>query len=65
MSGRENIYINAYMCVCIYIYIYIYIYEIRKIALLNLFSGKDWRHKHGEWTCGHSRGRRVLRKLRY
>ena len=63
MSGREKkkkyiyIYINAY--------IYIYIYEIRKTALLNLFSGKDWRHKHREWTCGHSRGRRVLRKLRY
>ena len=36
---------------CIYI-------EIRKMVLMNLFAGKEWRHRCREWVFGHSRGRR-------
>ena len=28
--------------------------ESRKIILMKLFSGKEWRPKCREWTCGHS-----------
>ena len=28
--------------------------ESRKIVPMKLFAGKEWRHAHGEWTCGHS-----------
>ena len=45
------------VCMCIYIYIYIYIGS-RKMVLMNLFSGKEWRCRCREQTCGHSRGRR-------
>ena len=38
--------------------------ESRKIALMNLFAGKEWRHRHREWTCGHNRGRRGWEELR-
>ena len=24
---------------------------------MNLFVGQEWRHRHKEWTCGHSGGR--------
>ena len=45
--------------------IYQYTYEeSRKMILMNLFSGKEWRHRHREQTCGHSRGRRGWDKLR-
>ena len=27
--------------------------ESRKMVLKNLFSGQQWRHKHGEQTYGH------------
>ena len=30
--------------------------ESRKIILMNLFAGNEWRHRHREWTCGHSKG---------
>ena len=32
--------------------------ECRKMVLMNLFSGKEWRRRPGEWTRGHSGGRR-------
>ena len=28
----------------------------RKLVLKNLFSGKEQRHRHREWTCGHRGG---------
>ena len=28
----------------------------RKMVLMNLFAGKEWRHRYREWTCGHSVG---------
>jgi len=35
--------------------------ESRKIVLLNLFSGQQWRHRHREQTYGHGglRGERA------
>ena len=27
--------------------------ESRKIVLKNLFTGKQWRNRHREWTYGH------------
>ena len=35
--------------------------ESRKIVLINLFAGKEWRHRHRELICGHSGGERVGR----
>ena len=32
--------------------------EPRKMVLMNLFVGQQWRRRHREWTCGHS-GRRT------
>ena len=32
--------------------------EPRKIVLMNLFTGKKWRHGLREWTCGHSEEKR-------
>ena len=32
--------------------------DSRKMVLMNLFSGKEWRCKYREWTCGYSGGRR-------
>ena len=40
-----------------YINTHIYI-ESRKMVLTNLFTGKEWKHRCGEETCGHSRGGR-------
>ena len=40
---------------CILTHIYM---ESRKMVLLNLFAGKEWRHRHRERTCGHSGGKR-------
>ena len=31
-------------------------YEIQKMVLMNLFAGKEWRHRRREWTCGHNGG---------
>ena len=28
------------------------------MVLLNLFEGKEWRHRCRKWTCGHSGGGR-------
>ena len=30
--------------------------ESRKMVLMNLFAGQQWRCRHREPTCGHSRG---------
>ena len=30
-----------------------YIMESKKMALMNLFSGQQWRNRHREQTCGH------------
>ena len=38
---------------CILTHIYL---KSRKIVLMNLFAEKEWRHRHREQTCGHSRG---------
>ena len=39
------------------ILMYIYM-EFRKMVLMNLFAGQQWRCRHREQTYGHSRGRR-------
>ena len=36
----------------------------RKTVLMNLFAGKEWRHRCREWTGGHSGGRRGYDELR-
>ena len=28
--------------------------ESRKMVLMNLFAGQQWRNRHREWTYGHS-----------
>ena len=38
-------------------HILIHVHEIRKIALIQLFVGKEWGCRCREWTCGHSGGR--------
>ena len=38
--------------------------ESRNMILINLFSGEQWRRRHREQTCGHSRGRRGWDELR-
>ena len=38
--------------------------ESRKMVLMNLFAGKQWRHRHREQICGHSSGRRGWDELR-
>ena len=38
--------------------------ESRKMVLMNLFIGKEWRHRCGEWTCVHSGRRREWDKVR-
>ena len=32
--------------------------ESRKMVLMDLFAGKEWRLRYREWTCGHSGKRR-------
>ena len=32
--------------------------ESRKMVLTNLFTGKEWKRRCGEETCGHRRGGR-------
>ena len=41
-------------------HILIHILESRKMVLMNLFAGQQWRNRHGEQTygCGGKRGRR-------
>ena len=46
---------NFYLLTYIYIYIYM---ESRKIILMNLSSGKEWKYRHREQTYGHRGGRR-------
>ena len=36
--------------------------ESRKTVLMNLFAGKEWRHRCREWTCGYSAGGRAWDK---
>ena len=38
--------------------------ESRKMVLMNLFAGQQWRCKHREQTCGHNGRRREWDKLR-
>ena len=38
--------------------------ECRKMALMNLFGGQQWRCRHREQTYGHSGGRREWDELR-
>ena len=38
--------------------------ESRKIILMNMFAGKEWRHRWKEWTCGHNGGRKEWGKWR-
>ena len=48
---------HLFMCllaICIYT-------KSRKMILMNLFSGKEWRRRCREWTCGHSRRRHSRR----
>ena len=33
--------------------------EPRKMVLMNLFAGQQWRHRHREQTYGHNVGERV------
>ena len=35
----------------------------RKMVLMNLFAGKEWRCICREWTCGPSEGRRGWQEL--
>ena len=30
--------------------------ESRKMVLINLFAGKEWKRRRREWICGHSGG---------
>ena len=34
-----------------------HIMQSRKVVQVNLLAGQKQRHKRGEWTCGHSRGK--------
>ena len=38
--------------------------ESRKMVLMNLFAGQQWRRKHREQTSGHSEGRSGWEELR-
>ena len=38
--------------------------ESRKMVLINLFAGKEWRLRYREWTCEHSGERREWDKER-
>ena len=38
--------------------------ESRKIVLMELFAGKEWRCRRGEWNCGYSEGRATQDELR-
>ena len=38
--------------------------ESRKMVLMNLFAGQQWRCRHREHTCGYRRGRRGCDELR-
>ena len=46
-----------------HILMYIYM-ESRKMVLMNLFAGQQWKHTHRDQTCGHSEGRRGWDELR-
>ena len=38
--------------------------ESRKMVLMNLFAGQQWKHRQREQMCGHSWERRVWDELR-
>ena len=48
VSQKEK---NKYHNECIYI-------KFRKMVLMNVLAGQQWRRGHREQTCGHSGGRR-------
>ena len=31
--------------------------EAKKVVLMKLFAGQQWRYRHRELTCGHREGR--------
>ena len=33
-----------------------HVYGIKKMILMNIFAGKEWRRKCREWTCRHREG---------
>ena len=39
--------------------------EFRKMVLINLSAGHQWRRRHRQQTCGHREGRRGWEKLRH
>ena len=41
---------------------YIYM-ESRKTVFKNLFTGQQWRNRHGEQTYGHGKGEKRVRSL--
>ena len=38
--------------------------ESRKMVLMKLFAGQQWRHRHREQTCGHRGGGRGWDEMR-
>ena len=38
--------------------------DFRKLVLMNLASGQQWRYRHREETCGHKLERRGLDEMR-
>ena len=54
VSQKEK---NKYHVLVIYM-------ESRKMVLMNLTSGKRWRHRHKEQICGHGGGKREWDELR-
>ena len=38
--------------------------ESRKMVLMNLIAGQQWKHRHKEQICGHSGEKRVWDELR-
>ena len=41
-----------------------YLWYLEKVVLMNLFAGKERRHRCREWSCGHSRGGRECQEWR-
>ena len=37
--------------------------ELRKMVLMNLLAGQQWRCRHREQTCGHREGKESMGKM--